>query len=139
MLSLRMLIVAGVAGICLWGLFELLDTLREPGLLRTKQSVAIKGCNSLDEHEDARRLCPLFVCQKALIDRKLVGLQAAFRISVDENAASGRLIAGRVSEPGREDREFACQVQGLKLLDARLLAPGELDDLTPEVARGMAN
>ena len=30
MLSLRMIIVAGIAGICLWGLFNLLDNLKEP-------------------------------------------------------------------------------------------------------------
>jgi hypothetical protein len=135
MLSLRMLIVAGVAGICLWGLFELLDTLKEPGLLRTKDAVALKGCNSLDEHKDAERLCPQFVCQKALIDRKLVGLLATFQVLVDERAPRARIIGGRVSEPGREDREFECEVEGLKLLDARLLEPEELDDLEVDAER----
>lgn len=133
MLSLRMVVVAGVAGISLWGLFELLDTLKRPGLLRTKESVVLKGCDSLDGHEDARRLCPQFVCQKALIDRKLVGLQASFEISVDESIPPGRLIAGYASEPGREDQEFECELQGLKLIDARLIELGEFDEPTAEI------
>jgi type III secretory pathway component EscS len=118
MLSLRMVIVAGIAGICLWGLFQLLDNLKEPGLLRTTKSVAVKGCSSLNDHKDAARLCPQFLCQKALIDKKLVSLDAQLTISIDETSEGQRVIGGNVSSTGQA---FECNVAGLKVTDARLV------------------
>jgi hypothetical protein len=118
MLSLRMIIVAGIAGICLWGLFQLLDNLKKPGLLRTTQSVAVKGCGSLDDHKDAAKLCPQFLCQKALIDKKLVPLDAQFTMSIDETSEGQRIVGGHVANTGQA---FECTVAGLKVMDAQLV------------------
>jgi hypothetical protein len=118
MLSLRMIIVGGIAGICLWGLFQLLDNLKEPGLLRTTKSVAVKGCASLDDHKDAARLCPQFLCEKVLIDRKLVPLDAQFTVSIDKTSEGQRIIGGHITSTGQA---FECTVAGLKVTDARLV------------------
>jgi hypothetical protein len=118
MLSLRMIIVAGLAGICFWGLFQLLDNLREPGLLRTTKAVAVKGCASLDDHEDAARLCPQYLCQKALIDRKLVALDAKFAMDTDDTREDQRVIRGTLLSTGQA---FACSVTGLQITDAKLV------------------
>ena len=114
-----MIIVAGIAGICFWGLFQLLDNLKEPGLLRTSKAVAVKGCASLDDHKDAARLCPQFLCQKALIDRKLVALDAQFAMSVDEANGGQRIIGGTVTGTGER---FECSVEGLKISKVGLIA-----------------
>ncbi len=118
MLSLRMIIVAGLAGICFWGLFQLLDNLREPGLLRTTKAVAVKGCASLDDHKDAARLCPQYLCQKALIDRKLVALDAQFAMDTDDTREDQRVIRGTLPSTGQA---FECSVTGLKVSDAKLI------------------
>lgn len=118
MLSLRMAIVAGIAGICFWGLFQLLDNLREPGLLRTTKAVAVKGCASLDDHKDAPRLCPQYICEKALIDRKLVPLDAQFTITRDETSDGERIVEGMIAGSGQM---FECSLSGLKLLEAGLI------------------
>jgi hypothetical protein len=125
-LSLRMIIVGGLAAIALWGLFNLLDSLREPGLLRTQKSVAIKGCDTLDEHPDARRLCPQLHCEKALIDRKLADLRSQFKVTVDQARDGERLIGGELIG---SDRYFACTLEHLKVQDARLVTASELDGL----------
>lgn len=117
MLAVRMIIFAGIAGIAFWGLFQLLDNLREPALLRTTKAVAVKGCASLDEHEDAPRLCPQYLCQKALIDRKLVPLEARFVISTDDSREGRRVINGDVAT----GQAFECVVEGLMVKDARLV------------------
>jgi len=118
MLSLRMAIVAGIAGICFWGLFQLLDNLREPGLLRTDKAVAVKGCSSTDDHKDAARLCPQYICEKALIDRKLVALDAQFSITRDEIVDAEHVVGGAVTGTGQS---FECTLSGLKLLEADLI------------------
>ena len=117
MLSLRMIIVAGIAGICFWGLFQLLDNLREPALLRTAKAVAVKGCSSIDDHKDAARLCPQFICQKALIDRKLAPLDAKFTMTTDEVIDGTHIVGGTVSATGKD---FECKLSGLKLLEAEM-------------------
>lgn len=117
MLTLRMIIFAGIAGIAFWGLFQLLDNLREPGLLRTTKAVAVKGCASLDDHEDAPRLCPQFLCQKALIDRKLVPLDARFTVAADDTRDGHRVISGQTAT----GQAFECIVEGLIVQDAKLV------------------
>jgi hypothetical protein len=118
-----MIIVAGLAGICFWGLFQLLDNLREPALLRTAKAVAVKGCSSTDDHRDAARLCPQFVCEKALIDKKLASMDAQFTISRDETNGAQRVIGGTVTGTGQA---FECNVAGLKVIDARLIEEAAL-------------
>lgn len=109
MLSLRMIIFAGISGICLWGLFSLLDNLREPGLLRTPQGIAVKGCEALDAHKDAPRLCPGFLCQKALVDRKLARVEDRLEITGTTGSSTERTVAGRFLDDGRR---FTCIVAG---------------------------
>src|SRR5688572_21706402 len=105
MLSLRMIIFAGIAGICLWGLFSLLDSLQEPGLLRTTKGIAVKGCATLDEHEAAPKLCPSFLCQKALVDRKVVTLEDRVEVTADMTDGADRVITGRLVD---KPAEFEC-------------------------------
>ena len=118
MLSLRMLIVAGLAGIAFWGLFQLLDNLKEPGLLRTSKAAAVKGCGSLDEHKDAARLCPQFLCQKALIDRKLAALDSRFEMIASEGPYPERVVRGTIVGTGQS---FECTLSELKVTDARII------------------
>jgi hypothetical protein len=118
MLSLRMIVFAGVAGICLWGLASLLENLNEPALLRTTKGIAVKGCSRLDAHEDAPRLCPSFLCQKTLVDRKLASLEDRVEITRDAAEGANRIVAGRFVGTGRE---FECVVSGVTVADARIL------------------
>jgi hypothetical protein len=122
MLSLRMIIVAGIAGICFWGLFQLLDNLKEPALLRSTKAAAVKGCASLEDHKDAARLCPQFLCQKALIDRKLVALDSQFAMNVDATRNGSRIVGGTVVSTGQA---FECSVAGVKVTQAQLIDASE--------------
>lgn len=122
MLSLRIIIVAGLAGIAFWGLFQLLDNLKEPGLLRTEKAIVVKGCESLDDHEDARKLCPQFLCQKAVLDRRLVPRDAKFTMNVDESVEGQRFVGGAVNATGQT---FECIMSGLKVIDAGLISDGD--------------
>jgi hypothetical protein len=114
-----MIVFAGIAGICLWGLFSLLDNLKEPGLLRTAKGVVVKGCDTLDAHEDAPKLCPSFLCQKALVDRKLLAADARVEITRDSTEDANRIIEGHVV--GTE-QAFECVVSGVKVLGTDLFS-----------------
>jgi hypothetical protein len=118
MLSLRMIIVAGLAGIAFWGLFQLLGNLQEPGLLRTAKAVAVKGCGSVDEHKDAARLCPQFLCQKALIDRKLASLDSRFDMVQDDGPHPQSVVRGTIVGTGQS---FECSLAELKVTDAKII------------------
>lgn len=124
MLSLRMIIVAGLAGIAFWGLFQLLDNLQEPGLLRTAKSVAVKGCGSVDEHRDAARLCPQFLCQKALIDRKLVPVNSRFDMAPSEGPHPQPRVRGTIVATGQS---FECSLAQFQVTDARVIEPARVD------------
>jgi hypothetical protein len=115
-----MIVFAGIAGICLWGLFELLDSLKEPGLLRTARGVVVKGCDRLDAHEDAPKLCPSFLCQKALVDRKLLSSDVRVEVTRDSAHESDRVIEGRVVGT---QQAFECVVSGVKVTEAALVEP----------------
>ena len=115
-----MIIVAGIAGICLWGLFNLLDNLKEPGLLRTEKGVVVKGCERLDAHENAPRLCPGFLCQKALVDRKLASVTDKVEITGDTPEGVIRFIEGRLTTT---QQTFECEVQGVKVLSLEVFEP----------------
>lgn len=76
MLSLRLAIFAALSAVALWGLFSLLDTLREPELLRSPRAVVVKGCDPI-ESEQAARLCPQLFCQKSLLDARALQIGRA--------------------------------------------------------------
>jgi hypothetical protein len=114
MLPFRTLIFAAVAGICLWGLFSLLDQLKEPGLLRTDKATVVKGCDDWDK--EAQRVCPPLFCEKELIDRNIVGRRSHFKVTVDRVPADAaiRLVGGEVYRAGFNEPPhsyFACVVQ----------------------------
>src|SRR5262245_12088181 len=105
MLPLRLAIVTVIAGVCLWGLFSLLGTLREPALLRSAKATAVKGCDSLDS-ADAARLCPALFCEKSLIDRALVDRRTRFDVTLNRHDPQRRLIAGTAFDNARGPQQF---------------------------------
>lgn len=129
MLSLRLAIVTVAAGLCLWGLFSLLDSLQQPGLLRSGKATVVKGCDS-PTSGDAARLCPTLFCQKALLDTKLLPANARFAVTMDRDEANGeRLIAGRGEAPREAARYFACRLIAMKVVDARVIDPHEFGEI----------
>ena len=128
MLPVRLGVVTAIAALCLWGLFSLLDSLQEPGLLRSDKAVVVKGCDTL-ESDQARRECPALLCEKALIDAHRVPLSARFQISVNREDEGVRLIGGDVSGSAQPPIHFICEVRGNKVEDARLVERAELDEL----------
>lgn len=120
----RVGVVAGLCAISLWGLFSLLDSLSEPGLLRTDKAVVVKGCDSL-ESPKAREQCPAFFCQKALIDANIMPLTGRFQLTLDETyEGNERLIEGRVTD-GQQTIDVACELKGMKVIDAGEIAAGD--------------
>jgi hypothetical protein len=127
---LRLALVAGVCGVALWGLFSLLDNLRKPELLRTQKVIVIKGCEPM-ESDEARRVCPQLLCEKALLDSKAVERDAHFEISVDRAAATLQLIGGRAR--GRlSGGSFACLLDNRKIVTARVLDSASLESLAAQ-------
>jgi hypothetical protein len=125
-LSLRLVIFAAVSGIALWGLFSLLDTLREPQLLRSTKAIIVKGCEPM-ESEQARQLCPQLFCQKFLLEKRGLPLRSVFKVTVDKRGGREQLIGG-VLQTGTadSDQRFACvlrddKVAGGGLVDAHRL------------------
>ena len=133
MLPVRLAVVTGVAGVCLWGLFSLLETLEHPTLLRSKKAAIVSGCDSLDS-DDAQRLCPALLCMKAVLDAKLVGMNTPLTGTVDKrNGPKQRLIAGSVGNvTGNDAQRFACVLDGTKVVAAKLLEGDELDELASQ-------
>jgi hypothetical protein len=120
----RVGVVAGLCAISLWGLFSLLDSLSEPGLLRTDKAAVVKGCESLDSQK-ARDQCPAFFCQKALIDAKIMPLTGRFQLTLDETYEDDeRLIEGRVTD-GQQTIDVACELKGMKVIDAAEIEAGD--------------
>jgi len=129
MLPLRLGIVTAAAALCLWGLFSLLDSLREPGLLRSSKAIVVKGCESL-QNEPARQQCPALFCEKALLDAKLLPLQAQFQIDLDRALEDRQhLILGRSQSATGQSVYFMCEMAELKVTDARLVERDEFDEL----------
>ncbi|MBM0103341.1 hypothetical protein JM946_01230 [Steroidobacter sp. S1-65] len=138
MLPLRLAIFAAVFGIALSGLFWLLGNLSEPELLRSKQAVVVKGCDST-ESEDAARICPQLFCQKYLLDSRAVELKYRFTVTVDRHSESEHLIGGTarpfvVKDPAPE-LTFACLLQEMEVLDGRVITPEELRSLASDPDR----
>ena len=135
MLSVRLAIVTAAAGLCLWGLFSLLDTLKQPALLRSAKATMVKGCDSL-ESADAKRLCPALFCMKAVFGAKLVDAATPLTITVDKHdGLQHRLIAGNAGAPGAQDmRHFACLLDGTQVVTAKLVQNSELQELAGQSA-----
>lgn len=132
MLPLRFAIVACLGAVCLWGLFSLLDTLREPELLRSSKAVVVKGCDPIETH-DAERMCPHLFCQKALLDAKLAPLRSSFEITADRQASPQRLVAGNISAgASAEPLHFACVIENSKVIAARLVSPADIAALAAQ-------
>jgi hypothetical protein len=129
MMPFRLGIFAGVAALCLWGLFSLLDSLQEPGLLRTEKAIVVKGCDPI-ESEQAREQCPALLCQKALLDAKLAPLDAKFEITVDQvYEGNERLLAGTAQNPNISTY-FACDLVNMKVTQVQQLGPEAFDELS---------
>ncbi len=134
MLSLRLAIFAALFSIALWGLFSLLDTLREPQLLHSEKSILVKGCEPM-ESEEAQRLCPQLFCQKFLLDGRSLPLRAVFNVTVDTKAGDEHLIGGVVSTGAADsDQRFACILHGRRVAAGRVLDGKHLDALAEQPA-----
>ena len=132
MLSLRLVIFAGLSGIALWGLFSLLGNLREPGLLRTDKTIVVKGCEPM-ESAQARQLCPQLFCQKFLLDGRRVPLRAIFEVTVDTAAANEHLIGGVVQTGAADsDQRFVCLLRDNKVMAGRLVDGAHLETLAAQ-------
>ena len=117
MLPIRLGVVAGIAAVSLWGLFSLLDSLKEPGLLRTEKATVVKGCES-PESDAERDQCASFFCQKALLDAKLMPLDAKFELMSNELYEDDeRVIKGQVAANG-VTTQLMCDMEGMKVIDA---------------------
>jgi hypothetical protein len=112
----------------LWGLFSLLENLREPELLRSPKAVVVKGCDPI-ETDEARRMCPQLFCQKALLDARVVPAQASFETTLDRGAPRRRLIGGVARVAGSEAAHYACVLEQGKVVSARAIDAAELDSL----------
>lgn len=115
MLPLRLAIFAALFGIALWGLFSLLDNLREPELLRSRKAIFLKGCDSL-ESDQAKLLCPQLLCQKYMLEKRGLPLRSVFKVTVDKRAGSEQLIGGVVRAGAADsDQRFACVLHDQKV------------------------
>ena len=134
MLSLRLVIFAAISGIALWGLFSLLDNLREPELLRTAKVIVVKGCEPM-ESAQARQLCPQLYCQKSLLDGRRLPLRSVFKVTVDTTAGNEHLIGGVVQTGAADsDQRFACILRDQKVTSARLVDGAHLEALAARPA-----
>lgn len=134
MLSLRLVIFAALSGIALWGLFSLLDNLREPELLRTAKVIVVKGCEPM-ESAQARQLCPQLFCQKSLLEGRRLPPRSVFKVTVDTTAGSEHLIGGVVQTgAGDGEQRFACTLRDQKVTAAQLVDGAHLEALAAQPA-----
>lgn len=114
MLNLRSGLVLTAAALCLWALYSLLSSLKAPGLLRSEKAAVLKGCEELDD-ADIRRTCIPLLCEKALIDAKLVPWNARFEVhtnrvspaDIDFDVVGGTVDA--TNKPGMNS--FGCLLE----------------------------
>jgi hypothetical protein len=133
-LSLRLVIFAALFGIALWGLFSLLDNLREPELLRSTKAVVVKGCDPI-ETAQARQLCPQLFCQKFLLEKRGLPLRSVFNVTVDAKSGSEQLIGGVVKTGAADsDQRFACLLRGQKVADGQIVEGAYLEELAAQPA-----
>jgi hypothetical protein len=131
LLSLRLAIFLSLSGVALWGLFSLLENLREPELLRSPKAVVVKGCDPI-ETDEARRMCPQLFCQKALLDARVVSMQSQFETTLERRAPGERLIGGVARVAGSAAIPYACVLEHGKVVSARTIDAAELDSLADE-------
>jgi hypothetical protein len=128
-----MILFCGISGICLWGLFNLLDNLQQPDLLRSAKAVIVKGCEP-PESPDAVLLCPQLYCQKALLDMKELSLRTRFKVTIDKTdpaaPTASHLIAGNII--GDAEAGFACLLDHNKVIARRRLNARELGALAQQ-------
>lgn len=137
MLSFRMMLFCGLTGICLWGLFELLDNLRQPELLRSTKAIVVKGCEPA-QSDEAIRVCPQLYCQKALLESKAVALRSRFEVTVDKpdpEVGSTRLIGGLARQRDDTQQAFACLLDGYKVTASAAIEPRALEELAGQPGR----
>jgi len=131
-LSLRLVIFAAISGIALWGLFSLLDNLREPELLRTAKVIVVKGCEPM-ESAQARQLCPQLFCQKFLLEGRRLPLRSMFKVTVDTTAGSEHLIGGIVQNGAADsDQRFVCILRDQKVTSGEILDGAHLEALAAQ-------
>ena len=131
MLPLRLIIVLSLFGVALWGLFSLLENLREPELLRSTKAVVVKGCDP-PESEDAQRVCPQLLCQKALLDARLLPIKTDFSVTIDTRAGTQQLIGGSAHSGDAEDASFACILERGKPVNADVVDEIQLQELASQ-------
>jgi len=127
-LTLRFFILASLAGICLWGLFSLLENLREPGLLRSPKTIVVKGCDRLDTPK-AAQVCPQLFCQKALLESNEVARSARFEITLRRKANAAELIGGNVLTDAGTSRHFACVLENSVVKFKKIVTSTDLESL----------
>jgi hypothetical protein len=125
MLSVRLAVVTAIAGLCLWGLFSLLDNLQAPGLLRTEKAVVLKGCD--EPHASERDLCAQLRCQKSVLEQRRVPLRARFQVE----RPSGRWIGGHAMDARGQSvlGYFACEQHAGRIGPAQWLTREQFDAL----------
>jgi hypothetical protein len=133
-LPLRLVIFAALSGIALWGLFSLLDNLREPELLRSTKAVVVKGCDPI-ESAQAQQVCPQLFCQKFLLEKRGLPLRSVFNVTVDTKAGNEHLIGGIVQTGSADtDQRFACLLRDQKLADGQIVQGAHLEELAAQPA-----
>jgi hypothetical protein len=133
-LSLRLIIFAALSGIALWGLFSLLDNLREPELLRSTKAVVAKGCDPI-ESAQAQQVCPQLFCQKFLLEKRGLPLRSVFNVTVDTKAGNEHLIGGIVQTGSADtDQRFACLLRDQKIADGQIVEGAHLEELAAQPA-----
>ncbi|MET0659381.1 MAG: hypothetical protein ABW110_14630 [Steroidobacteraceae bacterium] len=129
-MNLRSGLVLTAAALCLWALYSLLTSLKEPGLLRSQKAAVLKGCEVLTDAEIRQACVPLF-CQKALLDAKLVPWDARFKLQLQRPSAADAqfdVVTGQVdtlAPPG----SFACVVHGSQVPVRRMVTADQLEEL----------
>jgi hypothetical protein len=133
-LSLRLVIFAALSGIALWGLFSLLDALREPELLRSTKAIVVKGCDPI-ESAQAQQVCPQLFCQKFLLEKRGLPLRSVFNVTVDAKSDGEQLIGGVVQTGSADtDQRFACLLRADKVADGQIVEGAHLEALAAEPA-----
>jgi hypothetical protein len=133
-LPLRLIIFGALFGIALWGLFSLLENLREPELLRSTKSIVVKGCDPI-ESAQAQQVCPQLFCQKFLLEKRGLPLRSVFNVSVDTRADNEHLIGGIVQTGSADtDQRFACLLRDHKIADGQIVEGAHLEALAAQPA-----
>jgi hypothetical protein len=133
-LPLRLIIFGALFGIALWGLFSLLENLREPELLRSTKAIVVKGCDPI-ESARAQQVCPQLFCQKFLLEKRGLPLRSVFNVTVDTRADNEHLIGGTVQTGAADtDQRFACLLRDRKIADGRIVEGAHLEALAAQPA-----